>query len=172
MMQTIMSKIEGITALSLCSESKNDLGSIHNIQGEIVVAGGRDDRSRQRSVKVFNMATKTWRLLSEMNECRKGASSVLYQSHMIVTGGIPDFSTLDDEQLDFLSSDSVEELNLAQQDGYWVKSQFKLPKQLEGHVCVVYQSHLLVIIMIVIFVYLIQYMKFSWLLLIHQSTKP
>ena len=31
MMQTMMSKIEGITALSLCSKSKNDLGSIHII---------------------------------------------------------------------------------------------------------------------------------------------
>ena len=144
MMQTMMSKIEGITALSLCSESKNDLGSIHNIQGEIVVAGGRDDTSRHRSIEVFNMATKTWQLLSEMNECREGASSVLYQGYMIVTGGIPDFSTFDDEPL-YLASDSVEELNLAQHDGHWAKSQFKLPEELEGHVCVVYKNHLLVI---------------------------
>ena len=147
MMQAMMSKIEGITALSLCSETRNDLSSIYNMQAEIVVAGGRCEnyrRPQHRSVEMFNMQTKTWRLLSEMNECREGASSVLYQGHMIVTGGIPDFSTFDDEQ-DFLSSDSVEELNLAQHDGHWVKSQFKLPKQLEGHVCVVYQNHLLVI---------------------------
>ena len=144
MMQTMMSKIEGITALSLCSETRNDLSSIYNMQAEIVVAGGRDDKSTHRSVEAFNMATKTWRLLSEMNERREGASSVLYQGYMIVTGGYPDSSTLDHEPL-FLASDSVEELNLAQQDGHWVKSQFKLPKQLKGHACVVYQNHLLVI---------------------------
>ena len=89
------------------------------------------------------MATKTWRLLSEMNECREGASSVLYQGYMIVTGGYPDSSILDDEP--FLASDSFEELNLAQEDRHWVKSQFKLPEQLKSHVCVVYQNHLFVI---------------------------
>ena len=146
MMQTMMSKIEGITALSICSETRKNLNSIDNMQAEIVVAGGRGEKYPQhRSVEVFNMQTKTWRLLSEMSECREGASSILYQGYMIVTGGIADSSTLDDEQLDFLSSDSVEELNLAQHDGHWVKSQFKLPQRLKGHVCVVYQNHLLVI---------------------------
>ena len=143
MIQTMMSKIEGITALSLCIETRNDLSSIHNMQAEIIVAGGSDDKSTNRSVEVFNMATKTWRLLSEMNECREGASSVLYQGYMIVTGGYPDSRTLDDEP--FLASDSVEELNIAQEDGHWVKSQFKLPEQLKSHVCVVYRNHLFVI---------------------------
>ena len=131
MMQTMMSKIEGNVALSLRSETKPVSSSIHNWQAEIVVAGGIDDKS----VEVFNMATKTWRLLSETNECRAGASSVLYQGHMIVTGG----------RVDVWSLDSVEELNLAQHDGHWIKSQFKLPLELRDHVCVVYQNRLLVI---------------------------
>ena len=144
-LKMIMSKIEGITALSLGSETRKDLSSIDNMQAEIVVAGGRGEKyPRHRSVEVFNMQTKTWRLLSEMNECREGASSVLYQGYMIVSGGIPDSSTWDDEPW-YLASDSVEELNLAQDDGHWTKSQFKLPEQLEGHVCVVYQNRLLVI---------------------------
>ena len=145
MMQTMMSKIEGITALPLGFETRNDLSIIHSMQAEIIVTGGTEEKSNtHRSVEVFNMETRTWRLMSEMNECREGASSVLYQGYMIVTGGYPDSSTLDDEPL-FLASDSVDELNLAQQDGHWVKSQFKLPKQLKGHVCVVYQNRLLVI---------------------------
>ena len=131
MMQTMMSKIEGIVALSLRSETKPVSSSIHNLQAEIIVAGGHDDKS----VEVFNMATKTWRLLSEMNERRTGASYVLYQGHMIVTGG----------RVGLWSRDSVEELNLAQHDGHWIKSQFKLPLGLENHVCVVYQNRLLVI---------------------------
>ena len=132
MMQTMMSKIEGNVALSLSSETKPVSSNIHNLQAEIVVAGGYDDKS----VEVFNMATKTWRLLSEMNECRTGASSVLYQGHMIVTGG---------EVYLKVSLNSVEELNLAQHDGHWIKSQFKLPLELQDHVCVVYQNRLLVI---------------------------
>ena len=136
MMQTMMSKIEGIVALSLSSETKPVSTSIHNLQAEIVVAGGFDDESEHTSVEVFNMATKTWRLLSEMIECRTGASSVLYQSRMIVTGGQVYLK---------VSLDSVEELNLAQHDGHWIKSQFKLPLKLQDHVCVVYQNRLLVI---------------------------
>ena len=131
MMQTMMSKIEGIVALSLRSETKSVSNSIHNLQAEIVVAGAQ----RDKSVEVFNMATKTWRLLSETNEYRARASSVLYQGHMIVTGGL----------VDLWSLDSVGELNLAQHDGHWIKSQFKLPLQLQDHVCVVYQNRLLVI---------------------------
>ena len=131
MMQTMMSKIEGIVALSLSSETKPVSSSIHNLQAEIVVAGGIDDKS----VEVFNMATKTWRLLSEMNECRAGASSVLYQGRMIVTGG----------EVGVWSLDSVEELNLALHDGHWIKSKFKLPLHLQRHVCLVYQNRLLVI---------------------------
>ena len=147
MMQTVMSKIEEITALSSCSETSFVSSSIHNLQAEIVVAGGGVDIFfPDKSVEVFSMATKTWRLLSEMNKCRGGASSVLYQGYMIVTGGLADFNTLDDdESLDFLASDSVEELNLNEHDGHWVKSQFKLPQRLESHVCVVYKNRLLVI---------------------------
>ena len=134
MMQTMMSKIERIAALSLSSETRNDLSSLQNMQAEIIVAGGRDKNSH-RSVEVFNMATKTWRLLSEMSEYREGASSVLYQGHMIVTGGRDGTKSLD----------SVEELNLTQQDGHWVKSQLKLSLELNSHVCVVYQKRVLAI---------------------------
>jgi N-acetylneuraminic acid mutarotase len=102
------------------------------LQAEIVVAGG----ICIKSVEVFNMATKTWRPLSEMNECRFGASSVIYQDHMIVTGGISD-------QWQYL--DSVEELNLSQQDGHWVKSQFKLRMPSAHHAYVVLHNRLLVI---------------------------
>ena len=102
------------------------------LQAEIVVAGGL----RRRSVEVFNMTTKTWRSLSEMKKCRCKSSSVLYQGHMIVTGGY-------DENYQCL--DSVEELNLAQENGHWVKSKFKLPVPSYGHTCVVYQNRLIVI---------------------------
>ena len=81
------------------------------------------------------MATKTWRLLSEMSEYREGASSVLYQGHMIVTGGRDGTKSLD----------SVEELNLTQQHGHWIKSQLKLSLELNNRVCVVYQKRVLAI---------------------------
>ena len=129
MMRNVMSMLErNATQHSEGSHASSG----QELQAEIVVAGG----FFCRSVEVFNMTTKTWRSLSEMKECRCESSSVLYQGHMIVTGGF-------DEEYENL--DSVEELNLAQQDGHWVKSKFKLPAPSNGHTCVVYQNRLIVI---------------------------
>ena len=113
------------------TRTERNTSSTREQQAEIFVAGGINDDS----VEVFNMTTKTWRPLAEMNECREGASSVLYQGRMIVTGGEYDREPLN----------SVEELDLAQQDGHWVELQSKLPIGLNGHVCVEYQNRLLVI---------------------------
>jgi hypothetical protein len=129
-MQNMMSNLVRIERKIPQRSEASYASSGQELQAEIVVAGGFDCKS----VEVFNMATKTWRPLSEMNECRFGASSVIYQDHMIVTGG-------------FFNQylDSVEELNLSQQDGHWVKSQFKLPMHSAFHACGVLHNRLLVI---------------------------
>jgi hypothetical protein len=129
-MQNMMSNLVRIERKMPQRSEASHASSGQELQAEIVVAGGR----RCKSVEVFNMATKTWRPLSEMNECRAAASSVIYQDHMIVTGGYSD---------QYL--DSAEELNLSQQDGHWVKSQFILPMPSAYHACVVLHNRLLVI---------------------------
>ena len=129
MMRNMMSMLErNATQRSEGSHASSG----EELQAEIVVAGGLCCRS----VEVFNMTTKTWRSLSEMKECRCESSSVLYQGHMIVTGGFNE---------EYQNLDSVEELNLAQENGHWVKSKFKLPVPFYGHTCVVYQNRLTVI---------------------------
>ena len=129
MMQNMMSSLMRLERNTPQRSEVSHASSGQEMQAEIVVAGG----NRCKSVEVFNMATKTWRPLSEMNECRTGASSVLYQGHMIVTGGMSQT---------YQSLASVEELNLAQQDGHWFESQFKLPAPSSNHACVVYQNKL------------------------------
>ena len=131
MMQNMMSSLTAMRNTPQRSEGSH-ASSGQEMQAEIVVAGGNG----RKSVEVFNMATKTWRPLAEMNECRGGASSVLYQGHMIVTGG---------KSQTYRLLARVEELNLAQQDGHWVESQFKLPAPSQGHACVVYQNKLMLI---------------------------
>ena len=130
MIQNMMSSLMRLERNTPQRSEGSHASSGQETQAEIVVAGGFG----RKSVEVFNMATITWRPLSEMNECRGGASSVVYQGHMIVTGGAS-------QTHQFLAS--VEELNLAQQDGHWVESQFKLPELSQGHACVVYQNKLL-----------------------------
>ncbi len=130
MMQNMMSSLAAMRNTPQRSEGSH-ANSGQEMQAEIVVAGGY----RCKSVEVFNMATKTWQPLSEMNECRDEARSVVYQGHMIVTGGHSGSQHMV----------TVEELNLAQQDGHWVESQFKLPAPSSDHACVVYQNKLLLI---------------------------
>ena len=132
MMRNITSSLAELKRNATQRSEGSHASSGQELQAEIVVAGGL----HCRSVEVFSMRTKTWRSLSEMKECRYGSSSVLYQDHMIVTGGF-------DENNQFL--DSVEELNLAQQDGHWVQSKFKLSVPSYGHKCVVYQNRLFLI---------------------------
>jgi N-acetylneuraminic acid mutarotase len=129
-MQNIMSNLVRMERKMPQRSEASHASSGQGLQTEIVVGGGVG----MKSVEVFNMTTKTWRPFSEMNECRFGASSVIYQDHMIVTGGFSE---------QYL--DSVEELNLLQQDGHWVKSRFKLPMPSAGHACVVLYNRLLVI---------------------------
>ena len=126
MMDNVMSNIVRIERNMRAGHESN----AQELQAEIVVAGG----IICTSVEVYNMASKTWRPLSAMNTDRHGASSVLYQGHMLVTGG----ASISDH-------DSIEKLNLYQQDGHWVESQLKLPAGCAHHACVVYQNRILVI---------------------------
>ena len=132
MMRNVMSGLARLERNVVQRSEGSHASSGQELQAEIVVAGG----VHCRSVEVFNMTTKTWRSLSEMKKRRRGSSSVLYQGHMIVTGGLDE---------NYQNLDSVEELNLAQPNGHWVKSKFKLPVPSCGHTCVVYQNRLIVI---------------------------
>ena len=132
MMRNITSSLAELKRNATQRSEGSHASSGQELQAEIVVAGG----FCCRSVEVFSMRTKTWRSLSEMEECRYASSSVLYQDNMIVTGGA-------DKQYQAL--DSVKELNLAQQDGHWVQSKFKLSVPSISHKCVVYQNHLFLI---------------------------
>ena len=131
-MQNMMLSLTRLERNMVQRSEVSHAGSGQEVQAEIVVTGG----FKCKSVEVFNMATKTWRQQSQTNECRHKASSVLYQGRMIVAGGM---------SVAFQYLDSVEEVNLTQQDGRWVESQFKLPVPSRGHTCVVYQSRLLLI---------------------------
>ena len=132
MMRNMTSSLAELKRNATQRSEGSHASSGQELQAEIVVAGGLNCRS----VEVFSMRTKTWWSLSEMKECRWQSSSVLYQDHMIVTGGWDG----NRKRLD-----SVEELNLAQQDGHWVQSKFKLPVPSVGHKCVVYQNRLFLI---------------------------
>ena len=130
MLTMMRNTISMFNTLALQRSEGNCVRSV--LEAQIVVSGGCSNKFAE----AFNMITKTWRRLSEMKECRYAPSSVLYQGRMIVTGGF---------NAELQTTDSVEELNIVQQDGHWVQSKFILPVPSLGHACVACHDRLFVI---------------------------
>ena len=59
-----------------------------NIELMVVVAGGENRCGELNSVEVLSLSTQTWTPLQPMNECRSGASSVVYNNQALVIGGM------------------------------------------------------------------------------------
>ena len=102
---------------------------------KVVIAGGWGEKS----VKMFSLINKTWTLLQPMKECRGFASSVIYNNHIFVLGGVSSGET----------TKSIEKLSLnavhVDQTVPWEKVLAELPEQLGGHCSVVYNGRLIVI---------------------------
>ena len=99
---------------------------------KVVVAGGCNDKGSLNSVEMFSVATGTWTRLQPMRECRYGASSVIYNNQLFVTGG--------------WGFTSIEKLLLNDVHAKrWEDVPVELPGQLTGHCSVVYNERMVVI---------------------------
>lgn len=103
-----------------------------NIKDDIIVAGGW----QRNSVEVFSWATRTWQLLGPMKERRFGAASVVYESQMVVSGGLAEASSY---------ANDLEAMEISQDDGEWFVLQAQLPFHCHGHKCVLYGSRMILI---------------------------
>ena len=107
---------------------------------KVVVAGGRNKDVKLSSVEMFSLLTGTWTQLQPMKECRIGASSVVYNNQVIVTGGF-DKNARAMKSMERLSANVVH----ARQSMSWEKLAVELPERLYGHCSVVYNGRLIVI---------------------------
>ena len=107
---------------------------------KVVVAGGRSKKWELNSVEMFSLTNGNWTQLKPMNESRVGASSVVHNDHIFVSGGYTG-----DENW----HKSVEKLSLnavqVEQSIPWENDPAELPGQLVGHRSVVYDGQLIVI---------------------------
>ena len=108
----------------------------------IVVAGGsrtvEGKHECLNSVEVFDLTKRSWTMLQPMNECRKSASSVVYNNQIIVSGGFSKAGT----------SRSMEALPNADQltrSVTWKEFPAILPNGAHGHSTVVYNDHLITV---------------------------
>jgi hypothetical protein len=107
---------------------------------KVVVAGGWNKKGTLSSVEMFSLATGRWTPLQLMRERRQGASSVVHNNHIFVSGGFSGKSCW---------SKSIEKLSLnavqAGQSTPWENVPAELPARLVGHRSVVYNGRLIVI---------------------------
>jgi hypothetical protein len=101
---------------------------------KIVVAGGGNGSAKLNSVEMFSLSNGTWTPLQPMRECREGASSVVHNNQIFVSGG-------DIKSIERLSLNAVQ----ADQSTTWENLSAELPVPLQGHRSVVYNGRLIVI---------------------------
>ena len=107
---------------------------------KVVIAGGRSDKGSLNSVEMFSLTNGTWTPLKQMKECRRGASAVVHNDHIFVTGGCTGDGN-------YLKSIEKLSLNAVQVDisTPWENVFLELPGPLSDHCSVVYNGQLIVI---------------------------
>ena len=122
-------------------EMKKGIAEADEMETEpkVVAAGGHSGGRRSNSVEMPSLSTQTWTPLQPMRECRNGASSVVYNNQVVVTGGFGNNGPT--KSMERLSMNAVQ----ADQSIIWEMLTAELPGRLHGHCSVVYQGRLIVI---------------------------
>ena len=122
-------------------EMKKGIAEADDLDTElkVVVAGGYKPGGSLSSVEMFNLSIGTWKKLQPMKECRNSASSVVYNSQVIVTGGRGKNGAM--MSAERLSTNVV----YARQSISWEKLAVELPRQMSRHCSVIYNGRLIVI---------------------------
>ena len=107
---------------------------------KVVIVGGRSEKGVLNSVEMFSLTNRTWTPLKQMSKRRRGASSVVYNNHIFVSGGCGGPGN-------WLKSLEKISVNAAQVDKSipWENFPAELPGQLSDHCSVVYNGRLIII---------------------------
>ena len=125
--------------------------SLPKSKGDIIIAGGEILRRFsycEDSVELFSWSNKSWALLNPMIKPRSKASSFVYESQMVVTGGIifNDYDDdHDDDDDDDSSTDSIERMKIQDKPGHWMDFPVNLPEEMYSHKVVCYEDRLILI---------------------------
>ncbi|XP_028406699.1 uncharacterized protein LOC114529147 [Dendronephthya gigantea] len=95
----------------------------------IYVCGGRDLNDIHKSVESFSWPENAWTLEQEMNLPRSTPAAFLYQGRINVSGGRIGLIGADSLQY----TNSIECLNVGEDDEEWVESLVKMPIKCNGH---------------------------------------
>ena len=113
-----------------------------NTKSKVIVAGGLNNEKKGKvlqSVEMFDLSKQAWTLLQPMNESRAGASAVVYNNQMIVSGGMDNEENITNSIEALANVDEVSRLSA------WENIPAKLPCKLLRHQTVVYNDNLIVV---------------------------
>ena len=107
---------------------------------KVVIVGGRSEKAALDSVEMFSLTNGTWTQLKDMKVCRVGASSVVQNDHIFISGGYAG-------DMNYLKSVEKSSLNAVQVDLSiaWENVPVQLPGRLSRHCSVVYNERLIII---------------------------
>jgi N-acetylneuraminic acid mutarotase len=95
-------------------------------QQKIFVCGGRDSKTGLNSVESYSWPENSWTLEPAMQEARSGPSAFVYGREIYVSGGI----------IGSKDTDTIENLNVDEEDLEWIMSPIKMPLKCYGHTMV------------------------------------
>ena len=106
---------------------------------KVVIAGGTNESGALNSVEMFSLTNGTWTPLKQMKECRQGASSVVHNDHIFISGGRAG-------SFNWLKSVEKLSLNAVQVDSAiaWENVPVQLPGGLSNHSSVVNNTRLII----------------------------
>ena len=120
--------VHPLDSQSPCSKQNSDN------KKDIIIAGGRTLKSYSlkslKSVEMFSWPTRQWTLFPPMTSERWFSSSFLHEGQMFVCGG--------------RGSDTIETLELKEEEGEWKEFQGKLPQETWGHENTIYEENLFI----------------------------
>ena len=112
------------------------------VKTSIVVAGGSRTVGKSHeylnSVEMFDTTEETWTILQPMRECRKNASSVVYNNQIIVSGGFSKTGVTK-------SMEALPNADQLTQSVTWNGFPAVLPERTYGHSSVVYNDQLITV---------------------------
>ena len=123
-------------------QMKKEIAPVGGMEREpkVVIAGSWNKEGALNSVEMFSLTNGTWAPLKQMKECRNGASLVVHNYHIFVSGGYAGC-------INWLKTVEKLSLNAVQVDlsTAWENVPVQLPGRLWGHCSVVYNGRLIVI---------------------------
>ena len=106
---------------------------------KVVIVGGKSEKCVLNSVEMFSLTNGTWTPLKEMKERRRGASSIVHNNHIFVSGGFTGTNWLTSVEKISLNAVQVEKCIP------WENALTELPGRLVGHCSVVCNGQIIVI---------------------------